>query len=302
MIAIVNSTLPGSVEKQQPASAEHRWPTTSSYHTVTPTNPMSPREKVHSRSVEERLDEMTSIIQAQDEEIRHMQVLIRLMQAHKSGKSAKEMQKRTRTLIKLASMKKLKAMETPAAIPWGHSATSTPPHGLTPDLGPKSISADVSASLSDDEGEADDAGTVLSWVRGIFDALDAHHSGYLNRDELENARRQLLPFFGEDSEMARLLKRIEDDFQTALSWDEFVAVIHDPDAEISKNRESGVIQTKDKHKKQKLSQDGADPVHRHPAYSSSPLKQVCLYLVLRPPLTRERYNSATHSSLWVSTL
>ena len=199
---------------------------------------MSPREKVHSRSVEERLDEMTSIIQAQDEQIRHMQVLIRLMQAHKSGKSAKEMQKRTRTLIKLASMKKLKAMETPAAIPWGHSATSTPPHGLTPDLGPKSISADVSASLSDDEGEADDAGTVLSWVRGIFDVLDAHHSGYLNRDELENARRQLLPFFGEDSEMARLLKRIEDDFQTALSWDEFVAVIHDPDAEISKNRET----------------------------------------------------------------
>ena len=250
---------------------------------------------MHSRSVEERLDEMMSIIQAQDEQIRHMQVLIRLMQAHKSGKSAKEMQRKTRTLIKLASMKKLKAMETPAAPPWGHSATSTPPHGLTPVLGPKSISANISTSLSEDEGEADDAGTVLSWVRGIFDVLDADHSGYLNRDELENARRQLLPFFGEDSEMARLLKRLEDDFQTALSWDEFVAVIHDPDAEISKNRESGMIQTNDKHKK--LSQDGADPVNRHPTYSSSPLKQVCLHLVLLSPLTRERDKSGMHLSL-----
>jgi hypothetical protein len=79
--------------------------------------------------------------------------------------------------------------------------------------------------LTDVEGPE----TVLSWVRQIFDALDSDGSGDLRIEELRNAKSQLLPWFGPDSEMARLFDRLEQNPSSAIEWGQFVAVIDFPD-------------------------------------------------------------------------
>lgn len=71
--------------------------------------------------------------------------------------------------------------------------------------------------------------TVLSWVRNIFDALDADGSGDLRIEELRTAKCHLLPWFGPDSEMGRLLDRLERNPNDSIIWEQFAAAIDFPD-------------------------------------------------------------------------
>ena len=89
---------------------------------------------------------------------------------------------------------------------------------------PHNTDGDLEITDVEDEPE-----TVLSWVRHIFDALDSDGSGDLRIEELRTAKSQLLPWFGPDSAMARLLERLERNPNDSIQWGQFAAAVEFPD-------------------------------------------------------------------------
>lgn len=129
--------------------------------------------------------------------------------------------------IKAIKPKKSDAAPESRSEDYSQAATTRP----SPSVGPNFNSRKVHPLQEDDLEitDVDEPETVLSWVRHIFDALDSDGSGDLRLEELRNAKSQLLPWFGPDSEMARLFHRLEQNPSGAIQWEHFLAAIDFPD-------------------------------------------------------------------------